>query len=108
MISIQILKRGLWTASLALLLTPGLFGGEDNPQPGPEPYPLDTCVVSGMKLGSMGEPYVHHTADGTEVRFCCKGCLPAFEKSPENYLEKIEAAAEKNSAPGPQKDKGES
>ena len=31
-------------------------------------YPLTTCVVSGMKLGSMGAPYVHRAGD-TEVRF---------------------------------------
>lgn len=54
-------------------------------------YPLDTCVVSGMKLGSMGDPYVHKVGD-KEVRFCCKGCLPKFEKDQAKYLKKLEAA----------------
>jgi YHS domain-containing protein len=52
-------------------------------------YPLDTCVVSGEKLGSMGEPYVI-THEGTEVRFCCDSCLPEFKKDPDKYLAKLE------------------
>lgn len=52
-------------------------------------YPLDTCVVSGEKLGSMGEPYVI-THEGTEVRFCCDSCLPKFKKDPGKYLAKLE------------------
>lgn len=59
-------------------------------------YPLDTCVVSGAKLGKMGEPYVHTTEEGREVRFCCKGCLPTFKKSPGKFLEKIRAAEAKS------------
>lgn len=51
-------------------------------------YPLDTCVVSGEKLGSMGEPFVI-THEGTEVRFCCDGCLPKFKKDPATYLAKL-------------------
>lgn len=51
-------------------------------------YPLDTCVVSGKKLGSMGEPFVI-THEGTEVRFCCDGCVPMFEKDPAKYLAKL-------------------
>lgn len=48
-------------------------------------YPLDVCVVSGEKLGSMGEPYVI-THEGTEVRFCCKECLPKFNEDPGKYV----------------------
>lgn len=51
-------------------------------------YPLDVCVVSGEKLGSMGEPHII-THDGTEVRFCCDSCLPEFEKDPAKYLAKL-------------------
>jgi YHS domain-containing protein len=51
-------------------------------------YPLDVCVVSGEKLGSMGEPFVI-THEGTEVRFCCDGCVPKFEKDPAKYLAKL-------------------
>jgi YHS domain-containing protein len=64
---------------------------EDSRKDSGKEYPLDTCVVSGMKLGSMGQPYIHKTND-REVRFCCKGCLPKFEKDPAKYLKKLEAA----------------
>ena len=54
-------------------------------------YPLDTCVVSGGKLGSMGEPVVYE-CEGREVRFCCAGCVKQFEKDPETYLKKLDEA----------------
>lgn len=55
------------------------------------PYPLDTCVVAGGKLGSMGKPItlVHK---GREVKFCCSGCEPKFKADPDKYLKKIDAA----------------
>lgn len=54
-------------------------------------YPLDTCVVSGEELGSMGEPveYVH---EYRLVRLCCGGCKSGFEKDPGKYLDKLDAA----------------
>lgn len=51
-------------------------------------YPLDTCVVAGGKLGSMGEP-VEVVAGTQLVRFCCKGCLPKFEADPQKFLSKL-------------------
>jgi YHS domain-containing protein len=59
-----------------------------------KPYPLKTCVVSGEKLGSMGKSFVH-THEGREVQFCCKSCLKDFNKDPQKYLKKLDAAAEK-------------
>lgn len=59
-------------------------------------YPLKTCVVSDEELGGMGDPvdYVHKQAGQPDrlVRFCCKMCVPKFEKSPAKYLAKIDAA----------------
>lgn len=51
-------------------------------------YPLKTCVVSGEKLGEMGEP-VNYVYKGRLVRFCCSACIKNFEKDPEKYLAKI-------------------
>ena len=53
-----------------------------------KPYTLDTCLVSGEKLGEMGKPYeiVH---EGQQIKFCCKSCLPDFQKDPAKYLEKL-------------------
>ncbi|MCW5547961.1 MAG: hypothetical protein KIT44_03275 [Opitutaceae bacterium] len=60
-------------------------------------YPLDTCVVSGKKLGSMGKPYDYvHRQEGQPdrlVRFCCRGCVGAFKKDPDRYLQLLDAAA---------------
>jgi YHS domain-containing protein len=59
-----------------------------------KPYPLDTCVVTGEKLGGMGEPYVF-VHQGREIKLCCKGCLKEFKKDPAKYLKQIEAAEQK-------------
>jgi hypothetical protein len=59
--------------------TTGSTGGE---------YPLTTCVVSDEKLGSMGEP-VEVVHEGTTVKFCCKSCIPDFEKDPAKYIAKL-------------------
>lgn len=56
-----------------------------------EPYPMQTCVVAGGKLGSMGKPtsLVHK---GREVKFCCAACEPKFKEDPDKYLKKIDEA----------------
>ena len=54
-------------------------------------YPLDTCVVTGKKLDSMGEPYAFQH-EGTKVYFCCEGCKEDFNADPKKFLAKIEAA----------------
>jgi YHS domain-containing protein len=54
----------------------------------PRPYPLDTCIVSGGELGSMGEP-VSRVYKGQEVKFCCAGCIPSFESDPDKYMKKL-------------------
>jgi YHS domain-containing protein len=51
-------------------------------------YALNTCVVAGGELGSMGEP-VELVAGTQLVRFCCKACVPAFKKEPQKYLAKV-------------------
>ena len=51
-------------------------------------YPIDTCVVSDEKLGSMGEP-VEVVHEGTTVKFCCDSCIPEFEKDPAKYIAKL-------------------
>lgn len=53
-----------------------------------KPYTLDTCLVSGEKLGEMGEPHVI-VHEGQQIKFCCKSCLPKFEKDPAKYLSKL-------------------
>lgn len=57
-------------------------------QPSPKPYLLETCIVSGDKLGEMGKPVVF-IYKGQEVKLCCKPCKKDFDKAPEEYLKKI-------------------
>jgi len=59
-----------------------------------KPYPLDTCVVSGEKLGEMGKPY-EFTYEGQEIKMCCKHCRKKFDKDPAKYLKKLDEAAAK-------------
>ncbi|MHC4130076.1 MAG: hypothetical protein ACYTBR_14165 [Planctomycetota bacterium] len=54
-----------------------------------DPYPLDTCPVSGGELGSMGNPVVLLHGD-REIRFCCKSCIKPFEKNATEYFAKID------------------
>ena len=58
---------------------------------GAKPYPLDTCLVSGKKLGSMGDPVVMNH-EGQEIKFCCDSCVPKFKMDPAKYLSKLETA----------------
>ena len=55
-------------------------------------YPVDWCIVSGEKLGAMGDPVIK-TYQGQEVKFCCKYCIEEFEKTPAMYLARIDSAA---------------
>jgi len=65
-------------------------------------YPLDTCVVSGEKLGEMGAPVDYiYKEDGQPdrlVRLCCKMCIPKFKQDPAKYLKLIDDAAAQKKA----------
>lgn len=59
-----------------------------------KPYPMDTCIVSGEKLGSMGDAVVFAEGD-QEIQICCKSCKKDFEKDKKANLAKIDAAWKK-------------
>jgi len=54
-------------------------------------YPLETCPVSGEKLGEMGAP-VDFVYRNRLVRFCCKGCKPKFLADPDKFIAKLDEA----------------
>ena len=60
----------------------------------PKPYPLDTCLVCGMKLADMGKPYVF-AYKGREIKLCDKSEKADFEKAPAKYLTKLDEARAK-------------
>lgn len=62
-------------------------------------YPLDVCVGSGEKLGSMGDAteWIYRAEGQADrlVKFCCDGCIDTFMENPAEHLAKIDAAAKK-------------
>ena len=62
--------------------------------PKPKPYPLDTCLVCGMKLGEMGKPYVF-VYKGQEIKVCDQSEQADFDKDPQKYLKKLADAEAK-------------
>jgi hypothetical protein len=79
----------------ALVLTTAILAGPltalaaEKQNAKPKPYPLDTCLVSGEKLGGMGEPFVF-VHEGQEIKLCCKGCQKDFKKEPAKFMKKLE------------------
>lgn len=89
--------KNLTAAILALstLASPlALLAADQKPATNIKPYPLTTCVVSGEKLGEMGDPYIF--TNGTrQIKLCCKSCLKDFKKDPAKYVKKLDAAETK-------------
>lgn len=87
------LKHSLASLLAATLLAAPGFGFADEAKKAetPKPYPLTTCIRSGEKLGSMGNPYVF-ILDGREIKLCCKGCLADFKKDSAKYLKQLDEA----------------
>lgn len=54
-------------------------------------YPMETCVVSGQPLDSMGGA-IDHVVANRLVRLCCAGCLPRVEANPARVLDVIDEA----------------
>ncbi|HEY3319318.1 MAG TPA: efflux RND transporter periplasmic adaptor subunit [Planctomycetota bacterium] len=98
------LKPGMFVT--AVLRSPlGRYGqigtpGEPKPEAGEQTeavsgaYPLDYCVVTGAKLGEMGDPVVYQY-EGRTIKFCCDSCPPKFKADPAKYLKLIDEAAAK-------------
>ena len=64
-----------------------------------KPYPLKTCMISGEKLGGMGDAYVYEY-QGREIKFCCQGCVADFKKEPAKYIKIMEEAEAKAAKKG--------
>jgi len=60
-------------------------------------YPLEVCLTSDEKLGSMGKSteFIYRVAGKPDrlLLFCCEGCEEDFVKEPAKYLAKLDAAA---------------
>jgi hypothetical protein len=91
----KLIKTLLGTALVSATLGTAAVLAADKPaETKVTPYPLNTCLVSGEKLGQMGAPYV--ITNGTrEIKFCCSGCVKDFNKDSAKYLKKLDAAEKK-------------
>jgi YHS domain-containing protein len=80
-------------AFVLALATASAFGADGTAPAAPaaKTYPLDTCIVSGEKLGEMGDPVVV-VKDGQEYKFCCHDCVKQFEADPKKFADKLAAA----------------
>jgi hypothetical protein len=78
-------------AVLATALAAGVIAADKKFQLKTKPYPMETCVISGEKLGSMGDPVVFTEGD-QEVQICCKSCQKDFNKDKKASLKKISDA----------------
>ena len=52
-------------------------------------YPLDTCIMSGEKLGDKA---VDSVINNRLVRFCCADCADGFKKDVAGNMKKLDAA----------------
>lgn len=92
--SLHTMKKSVVLIAAVALLAGGLYlrstAGKpaDSLAAGVKPYPLDACIVSGEKLGSMGDPFVL-VHEGQQVKFCCEHCRPKFDQEPAKYLAKL-------------------
>ncbi|MBU0691617.1 hypothetical protein KKC97_06265 [bacterium] len=74
--------------TISLLVLGSALAGETSDTRHP-PYPIDYCLVSGEKLGSMEEPVkIEH--EGREIQFCCSSCVETFRQNPDKYLKKLD------------------
>lgn len=89
-----VLLSGLLAASFTTWAAEHEHGQPAGKESKLKPYPLKTCLITGEKLGGMGDPYVLKYKD-REIKFCCKGCVKDFNKDPDKYVKLIEAAEKK-------------
>jgi hypothetical protein len=96
------MKLNKWIVGVAAsLMAVALLQGAEEKKPKAKPYPLDTCVVSGEKLGGMGEGH-EFVQEGQTIKLCCKDCEAAFKKDTAKFMKKI-AEANKKVKPYPLK-----
>lgn len=72
-----------------------------------DPYPLDSCIVSGEKLGADAKVTVladqkDPLQNGRQLKFCCAKCESTFAAEPAKYIRDLDAkivAAQSKSYP---------
>lgn len=83
-------RRWIAAITLAMVFLAGVLTvrADDAKETRPKPYPLDTCLVCGMKLGEMGKPYVF-VYKGQEIQICDQSEKADFDKDPDKYMNQL-------------------
>ena len=82
------------TMAILLILGASTARAVDSTNAPVKPYPLKTCLVCDMELGSMGKPYVF-VYKGQEIKICDASEKEDFDKDPAKYMKKLANAAAK-------------
>jgi len=82
------------TVAVVLVLFAVMSRADDQKVEKPKPYPLDTCLVCGMKLGDVGKPYVF-VYKGQEIKVCDISEKTDFDRNPAKYMQKLADAEAK-------------
>lgn len=92
------MKSAKWivavTFALVLFAATTTGRADDAKAAKPKPYPLDTCLVCGMKLSDMGKPYIF-VYKGQEIKVCDKSEKADFDKAPDKFTKKLVEAEAK-------------
>lgn len=75
-------------SSAILLNSCATTGTSSTGQSSVKPYTMNTCLVTGSKLGSMGDP-ITKVYNGQEIKFCCAPCIKKFERNQSKYLARL-------------------
>jgi len=82
------------TMAVVLVIFALTSRADDQKTEKPKPYPLDTCLVCGMKLGDMGKPCVF-VYKGQEIKVCNESEKKDFDKAPDKYMKRLANAEAK-------------
>ncbi len=93
--------KGLFPILGAFVLTLAGCGSGSSPSSksyvNTDGYPLETCLVTGEKLGSMGDPFVFKY-QGKTVKFCCSSCIKEFNTDTAKFMNMLDEAQKKKDA----------
>jgi len=90
----KIISTRIVVGFAALLFATTTLAADEKADAKPKPYPLDTCLVCGMKLSEMGKPVIF-IYKGQEIKVCDKSEKADFDKSPNKFLKKLADAQAK-------------
>ena len=82
------------TMAVVLVLFALTSRADDQKNEKPKPYPLDTCLVCGMKLDDMSTPCVF-VYKGQEIKVCNESEKKDFDEDPDKYMKKLADAEAK-------------